>query len=199
MAWVPQTPQKQQGLSTAVGASLGARNPHFSNLWSKQLEYRGTTITLHQVCSHNQSGIIVPSASAATSSEQSVTSLSGIFSTNRADYRTRLLLCKCWVLNMPPFHTGIKPGYCKTLKNDCFELIKMMRDFSFICLQSFCVVMKTTIFHEKKEMFCSKKSPKVKAGQLHYHPKFAKHEFYWPAAAVIIVFLSNSNQHSNIL
>lgn len=162
MAWVPQTPQKQQGLSKAVGASLDASNPHFSNLWSKQLEYWGTTITLCQVFSHNQSGIIVPSASAATSSEQSVTSLSGIFSTNRADYRTRLLLCKCWVLNMPSFHTGIKPGYCKTLKNNCFELIKMMRHFSFICLQSFCIVMKTNIFHEKRKCFVPKSPQKLK-------------------------------------
>lgn len=159
MAWVPQTPQKQQGLSMAVGASLDARNPHFSNLWSKQLEYWGTTITLHQDSSHNQSGIIVPSASAATSSEQSVTSLSGIFSTNRADYRTRLLLCKCWVLNMPSFHIGIKPGYCKTLKNNCFESIKMMRDFSFICLQSFALLWKQ-IFSMKKGNVLFQKVPK---------------------------------------
>ena len=87
---VPRTPRKRQGLSAAVGAALGASNPHFGNLWSKQLEYWGRTVTLqtsqlHQVFWHHQSGIIVPSTSAATSSEQNGTSLSGLFATNRAN------------------------------------------------------------------------------------------------------------------
>lgn len=87
---VPQTTWKWQELSTGVGAALGASNPHFGNLWSKQLKYWGRTITLqrfqlHQVFCHHQGSIIVPTTAASTSSEQNGTSLSGTFATDKAN------------------------------------------------------------------------------------------------------------------